>query len=211
MGSLRNMLKNAGHADSILNVQAPRSVLKTLFPEEETGKKARKARQAFADAVEHYELAVKCTSSSPIHRDILTLAKTHKSALDTLIKELIHQNLTGYYFLQRVEMNGSDLGYIALMREIRHVPRALAVEIANGLDAERYNQIISDDFSFAGRLVFDAGGFSMPVGQLTSPTLEHLMQNFSLLFSRIGVPDPDGEYIDRVWIRQPSVEGAQLE
>jgi hypothetical protein len=86
MGSLRNMLKNAGHADSILNVQAPRSVLKTLFPEEETGKKARKARQAFADAVEHYELAVKCTSSSPIHRDILTLAKTHKSALDTLIK-----------------------------------------------------------------------------------------------------------------------------
>ncbi|ARK80125.1 hypothetical protein BOC40_06590 [Burkholderia pseudomallei] len=37
----------------------------------------------------------------------------------------------------------------------------------------------------------DADDYALPVAKLASPWIEHLMQNFALLFSRIGVRDND--------------------
>lgn len=207
LGAMRNSLKTAGYAESILTVQAPRSVLEMFFPERGKDRKSLKARKVFKDEVEQYELAVECSQSRPKDKKVTSLASNDERERERLIRGLIQQNLTGYYFLPKVESNGDDLGYVVLMREVRHIPRALAIQIANGLDVATYDQMLSGNPSLAGRLVFDDSGFSMPIGQLTSPTLEHLMQNFSLLFTRIGVADPDTEYIEEIWTRQPSVKG----
>jgi hypothetical protein len=45
----------------------------------------------------------------------------------------------------------------------------------------------------------------MPVGVLSSPFIEHLMQSFSSMFARIGLPDLENEYLATIWQSQPSV------
>ncbi len=204
LGAMRNNLKSAGYAESILAVQAPRPVLEMLFTGGEKDKKSLRARKAFEDAVEGYELSIECSKSLPKDEKVTSLTSSHEGECGTLIKDLTRQNMTGYYFIPKIDSNGDDLGYVVLMREVRHIPRALAILIARGLDVATYDQNLSGNPSLAGRLVFDETGFSMPIGQLTSPTLEHLMQNFSLLFTRIGVADPNTEYIEELLTRQPS-------
>jgi hypothetical protein len=36
----------------------------------------------------------------------------------------------------------------------------------------------------------------MPISCIRSPEIEHLMQQFTHLFGRIGIEDPDSTYID---------------
>src|SRR5262249_48228858 len=48
MGSLRDILKIAGHADSILSVQAPRTVIDTLFPETTVSSELKTRNRALA-------------------------------------------------------------------------------------------------------------------------------------------------------------------
>ena len=38
----------------------------------------------------------------------------------------------------------------------------------------------------------------MPIIQIGSPTIEHVLQSFSNLFGRIGVADPVTEIIDQI-------------
>lgn len=64
---------------------------------------------------------------------------------------------------------------------MHHLPRNVARKIAQGIGSD------STDGEGLNFSVFD---FSQAVGKLKSPWVEHLMQNFALLFSRIGLADP---------------------
>jgi hypothetical protein len=50
---------------------------------------------------------------------------------------------------------------------------------------------------------------AMPISIVTSPNIEHFMQSFALLFSRIGIDAPDPSYVAQLWTRQPSVTEAR--
>lgn len=205
LGSLRGQLRNAGFSGKILEVETPRHVCDTLFSVDATDRETKKRGESFLRAVEKYELTERSKLSQPEEGHVVDVAEIFGGLRTSLINELVHQNLTGYYFLSRIDPDENDLGYVVLLREIRHIPRRLAICIGEGIDKEQCENLISENSLMAGRLAFDVLDFAMPVGQVTSPHLEHLMQVFSLLFGRIGIPDPSPEYVVDIWSRQPSV------
>ena len=95
----------------------------------------------------------------------------------------LHNSLNGYHFLSHIDFQGDQTGFVVLLRQIYHLPLPTALAVARGVEL--------DDNTLAALPIvsLQPGAFAMPIGQLASPYLEHLMQNFSTLFSRIGVPD----------------------
>jgi hypothetical protein len=206
LGGLRKALIDGGFSPSILETESPRSVLSVLFCGGEAHATPAKLRQRFSDLCDRYELATRGILSEPSDTVCLHVAKTAPGLRDGLLAELVTQRLAGYCFLDRVEPDGDDSGYVALLREIQAIPRLAAHAVANGLDAGLLADMCKAEPSLPGRLRVPRDGLAMPVGRLSSPNLEHLMQSFSLLFSRIGIPDPDESYLAGLWARQPSVK-----
>ena len=50
---------------------------------------------------------------------------------------------------------------------------------------------------------------ALPIGQVRSPNIEHLMQAFSTLFGRIGLTDLDESYVKGLLVRQPIMQGVE--
>ena len=204
-GYLRNILKTNNYSPSILDVEEPRKVLEIIFPADSKEKKTKSIREKFLKQVEQYETARSCLKGEIGKKEIVNLFELHKPTKEKIIKELVNQKVAGYYFLNKIEPNGNDIGYVVLLREIEHLPQRIAVRIAEGIDYPAYKILVAEKTAFGETLDFDVLEFAMPVGKLDSPILEHLMQQFDLLFSRIGVADPDPDYISNIWQRQPSV------
>jgi hypothetical protein len=110
------------------------------------------------------------------------------------VRELANHKLAGYYFLPKLETDGNETGFVALLREVNHLPRKLARLIAGGLDAT--SEGLSDQSHWLALVDFTHSDFAMPVGEITSPQVEHLLQTFSHLFGRIGLPDPERAKVD---------------
>jgi len=208
LGGLRATLKEVDFAVSIIDTEAPRSVLETLFQPAPKGSKAAKARDRFAELCRRYELASAAVASKPPATVCLEIAKAAPKLKDAMIVDLTHNRMAGYYFLERVEPDGDDSGYVVLIREVHMIPRAAAQSIAGGLDADRHAAMCDLDPAIRGHLFIGHGDLALPIGVVASPQLEHLMQSFSFLFGRIGVADPDPSYVAGLWMRQSSVAGA---
>ena len=205
LGSLRGALKDAGFSPSILETESPRSVFNTLFLPATKAGKAAKARDRFEDLCSRFELANLGISSPPSDAVCVRIADAAPRLKDVMISELVNQRLNGYYFLSCIEPHGADTGSVALLREIQHMPRGLAHGVAEGLDAARLAEMCGSDPSMRGRLQIGSNDLAMPIGLLSSPYVEHLLQSFSLLFGRIGIADPDPSYVAGLWSRQLSV------
>jgi hypothetical protein len=204
LGALRSALRDGQFSDSILETEEPRSVLNTLFPAPKPGKPT-KLRERFETLCERHELAIMALNSSPADGVCLQLAEAAPKLKDGLIRELVHQQLAGFYFLDRVEPDGDDRGYVVLVREVHMMPRSLAQAVAQGLYATAFAEACATEPTLQSCLRIDAGNLALPIGLIGSPNLEHLMQSFSLLFGRIGIMDPDPSYVSGLWGRQPSV------
>lgn len=209
LGRMRRALKSASYSESILLTESPEAILDTLFPVDATSKSDQKARVTFQELVRDYREACNAHESEPLQYLAKEIANKHSGERDSLLRELIHHRLNGYYFLPSIVPDGSTEGYVVLLREIRHIPRDLAARIGEGISAEEYAAMCTDRPHFAARLSFEREPFGMPVGLLQSPHTEHLMQVFSMLFSRIGLPDPDPSYVENVWAKLPSVGEAK--
>jgi hypothetical protein len=204
-GGLRRALTDAGFAASILETEEPRAILATLFQPDNTIPKLAKARDRFAELCGRYELALSGLLSAPSDAVCLRIAKVAPRMRDVLLTELVHQRLTAYYFLDRVGPDRMDTGHVALLREVQALPRILARAITRGLDAQQFVDMCGSQPGLRERLCLAPDELAMPIGLLCSPNLEHFMQSFSLLFSRIGIADPDPSYVDALWARQLSV------
>jgi hypothetical protein len=205
LGALKGALKDGGFSPSILETESPRSVLSTLFPPAAKVGKMAKARERFEDLCSRFELACLGISSDPSDAVCIRVAEAAPRLKDVMLSELVNQRLNGYYFLSCVDPDGEDIGYVALLREIQHMPRGLAHAVAEGLDTARLVEMCSSNPSMRGRLQIESKDLAMPIGLLSSPYIEHLMQSFSLLFGRIGVADPEPSYVTALWSRQLSV------
>jgi hypothetical protein len=203
-GAMRGALKDGGFAPSILETEQPRAILDTLFPDGSD----RKLRERFERACMRFELASGCLSSAPSEKLILDVGHEAPKMREALLTELVRNNLSGYYFFRSIEPAGSDLGYVALLREIQIIPRDLAYALADGLSRQLYENMCQPNPSFHNRLSIAHGDLAYPIGQVLSPHLEHILQTFAFLFGRIGLPDPDKVYVDGLWGRQPTVIGS---
>lgn len=204
LGSMKGVLKQAGHSDSVLETESPVSILDKLFPEGDG--KAKKLREQFKKLVDQRDRIETCENSLPKDHTIVELGELFRGERNALLNELTSQRLNGYYFLPNVEDGGDNKGYVVLLREVRHIPRSLAGVIGRGMSKEEYEAASKTRADYVGRLAFSFDDFAMPVGQLPSPHVEHLMQAFSALFSRIGLPDLGRDYVDGLWEMQPSIE-----
>lgn len=84
-------------------------------------------------------------------------------------------------------------GFVAILRDVRTVSRELALQIVEGIDAEKLRLTATEDpTSF--QLEINEDDFCMLTGELDSPFVEQLMQNFSLLFGRIGTKNVPKAY-----------------
>jgi len=203
-GRMQAALRDAHYSPTVLETEQPQVVLESLFPSGSD----RSLRARFEKGCEHFDLACRSLASAPSHKMCLDVARQAPKLRDGLVSELVHNKLSGFYFLSAIEPHGLDLGYVVLVREIRAVPREVALAIADGLDGAFFDDMCRASPSLRDRLRIRPGEFAYPVGQLLPPHLEHLLQAFAFLFSRIGLPDPDRAYAEGLWARQPTVISA---
>lgn len=123
--------------------------------------------------------------SNPKEAERLTrILRKFDEKVTSVVRDLTDNKLSGYYLLRNLtslnEEDGTD--FVALLREVHHMATPVAKEIARGLHREAVGSAHAVCPVFYG-----SDEFSMPIAKLRSPWIEHLMQNFTLLFARIGV------------------------
>lgn len=197
--ALRSVLKKAGHPENSIELGSLDEVMNSFFPE---GIKDLKSyRTQFQAQLARLEKVRPCAG-------IDQFISEFPGEVSTLVNEIVGNRLTGYFFLEKIEPKGEDHGYVVLLREITKLPRALAVEIEDGFDKERFDRLCSD-YPYASSLFcFDCHDYCMPQSQVSSPYIEQLMQAFANLFARIGVEDLKKEYIEGLLARQQLTKAA---
>lgn len=179
LGSAKAFLTQNKKSDSVLDSYTPSQVAKMLFPE----------GGRFHEMAEKLEIIASAKKSATIpSKTLFSLIGMNKKLAGKLIKELWLNQLQGFYYINDVGETDhqSNSGYVMLLREIHHIPRVIADEISRGcvLGEPSFKKNINQYLSCSA---FD---FSCAIGVLKSPWIEHLMQQFSIMFSRIGLPDP---------------------
>ena len=188
--SLKTTVVSAGLSDTLLKSKTYQEIHDIhLLEKAATDRKWVVKCSSFLDCAAALADTITALSSSDKEVRKSALNKSPKS-IDTAIKDLAGNKIFGYYLLRRVpNMIDDSLGdYVALLREIHHMPNLVAKKIAKGISKEDF-----DALSLSGscpRFVGD-DDYSLPVARLKSPWMEHLMQTLTLLFSRIGVEDVD--------------------
>lgn len=178
----KNCIKSINKSVSVLDSHHVDHVFHVLFPSDEEKKSKNGVR--FATLATQISRVKSIENSARLAiGDVTDLADLKRSTSEKLIKEVWSNKLQGYYFLESIGDTEfpSSLGYVVLLREIHHIPRVIAHKIASGADELSCSN---------GNLNFSVFDFSQVVGKLKSPWVEHLMQSFALLFSRIGLVDP---------------------
>ena len=207
MGEMRNALTQLGLAASILNTTPHAEILRAIFDANDASPKIRSKREQFARHMGRYEAAEQCMDPVPPITSASVLLSLEKAEAGKLIKELCSNVIAEAYYLPGVEFQETGAGYVALLREIRHIPRGLAKAIGNGLDQRGYAALCAADSRCGGRLLVPDEGFAWPAGLMQSPFIEHLMQRLTLLFSRIGVSDVSEATVKRLQDRIPLPSG----
>lgn len=113
-----------------------------------------------------------------------------KKQVESILKELASNKLVGHYLLKDMPTEReSARDSVALLREIHHMPSLLSERILEGIDHRSW---VDSPLNSACCPVFvSEDDYCVAVTRLRSPRIEHLMQSWSLLFTRIGVDDID--------------------
>ena len=185
---LADLLRAEGHSPTILDVQDRNVVVETLFPPTIIGKSVRRGAKA-RDAVASLDLLDQLDSPPLTEDQLIGLQDIAPKAASGMKRECLRNSLNGYYFLSHIDPAGDHSGFVVLLRQIYHLPLSAALAVAEGLHLDGAAPLAA-----VATLAQDPDGFAMPIGQLASPYLEHLMQSFAALFARIGVPDLPDEF-----------------
>ena len=196
-GKLKGMLKQA-NLDPVLIESVPlESIAEVQFPLNLGSKPQQKKAADFRTQVQTIrELESIIHNESP--RDKFEwFKKNRQHKIEEIVKRLSRHLLSGYYFLERVDANEKESpGYVCLLREVASVPRTVAQSIGRGLSLSQYQDEFPTERQLA--LSFEHDDLAMPVSEISSPTIEHILQMFAFLFTRIGIEDPVEKVIDAI-------------
>jgi hypothetical protein len=129
--------------------------------------------------------------------DVSWLVKEFPALLDGVIKELMTHKLSGHYYLSNAVSSESSECHVALLREASFLPRDLALALGRGVSEDSLDFSRNPEWKRWIRFNGD-DDMAMPIGQIGSPYIEHLLQTFGMLFGRIGLDDPEQGHIDRM-------------
>jgi hypothetical protein len=182
----KNKMANIGKSNTVLDSYDPKTVAEKYFPLNE--QKGPKASNKFHELADQLVKINKIRSDNKVEiEELKEICEYQMKIAEKRIRDLLSNQLPGYYFLSTIgeTENDSLYGYVVLLREIHHISRSTATAIGKGITQQDYKE--SSDLN---TLCFSCFDFSYSTGILKSPWIEHLMQQFSTLFSRIGLPDP---------------------
>ncbi len=191
-GQIRNILRQAGLSTSLLGCVELEAIAKAHFPIEEGTKSQRKAAASFSKLASDTKHLEELVSKESPQSMTLWLQKERPKKIEDLIRRLFRHQVNGHYFLERISIESdSPEGYVVLLREVASISRDVSDKIGSGLEKERYEELCkaSDRNDFGLSIPWDS--IAMPIVEIGSPTIEHVLQTFSNLFSRIGITDPD--------------------
>lgn len=187
-GAMKSALRDAGLAESVFDTLSPEIVREHLA--ELTGKSEQKAVKRYADAEAQKEAAEAALRASPGAKPAADLFDAQPKEYQRMLQELLSNGVSDYHFVERSEPGEDCEGYVALLREIRYLPAALAGELKGGIDFQRFAELCRDQPRYADKLIIaDEEQYAMPVGMVLSPYIELFMQRFTNLYARIGVTD----------------------
>lgn len=190
LNTLRNYLKDAALSESLLETKTVEEIYESHFKPKEVEKawttRCAKIRAGMDTYIRNQQL--RSPNGTREARRLHLVANATK--VDAVVKELSGHRLSGFYLLRDVPMlSGTVTNCVALLREIHHIPTKLAREIVGGLAKEDWTA--RGDSALRCPRFVAADDLATPVAKLKSPWIEHVMQNFTMLFARIGVTDND--------------------
>ena len=192
VGQLKNFLKNANLSESLLISISLDEIGKVHFPKNNSAKKKSAKYYELADEVTFFNNL--CDEGCRIK--ILNWFQTKKQKkISELIDKLSHHAVTGFYMFERLFEDEENNAYVCALRNVASLSQEISQKIANGLNEETYKEIQQDS---SNCLTFKYDNLVMPVSCIASPTIEHLMQVFANLFTRIGLEDPNHDVIDNL-------------
>ncbi len=177
--------------DAFLDKKQVSSAIRSTFPFREviTKETTGKDQAALLQKCAHLDLVNAAMEKGGAYfPDSQSLAAINAKVTDSLIKELVTQKLAEYYFLDATDYGPQPSeGYVVLLRTMQTMPIALMKQIAEGIE---YTETQTNP-AFNLILTSSHQTLCMITGVLRSPDIEHLAQQFSNLFVRIGLHDHD--------------------
>lgn len=175
-----NLIKNALKSPTILDSYTPDFIADNFM----SGNSLFKLHSEKMNELAGYRANRNISSA-----EVKNLVAINIKCAEKLLKDLWSMQLPGYYFLKEIgdTEHSSNAGYVVLLREIHHLPQTLGSKIANGMIIEQGSKPQKTPFDF-----------SYPTGLVSSPWIEHIMQQFSHMFVRIGLPDPNPLHLKKL-------------
>ena len=174
---LRNELKNAGVSDSIVNHYTAKKIGEIIETQiRSIPKNLNKTLKQLSD-VEHYEEG---------KNNFSKLVETYGGPKKELFKEIAANKNLNYYLLE-----GVDDFWLIRMRELNRLTPSVLFRLQNGIDSKLSDQELSENdiCQYEGELF-------LPLYEIQSPYIEHIMQHFLSSFNRIGIEDMHKDVIN---------------
>lgn len=190
LNSAANLLKAVSLSESLLGSHSLPDIYDAHFRSHENDRSRRTHCEKFRDVIANVDEADVLLENRSDTARLCNFLQKMQQKVDALLKELTGNRLSGFYLLRGLDaFSDDDKDYVAILREVHHIPPAVARKITKGVSREDW---ATASAGAALCPVFRTDeDFAMPLGKVKSPWIEHLMQNFALLFSRIGVTDND--------------------
>lgn len=188
-GKLRKMLKQANLAPVLTESVSLERIAEVHFPQNAASKHQQKSATDFRVQVQIIREVETLTQNESATFQFEWFQKNRQSKIKEIVKLLSRHAVPGYYLLERMDPDEPDsLGYVCLLREVKFLPKPIAEHIGRGLSYLRYQEEFQAEKLLG--LSFEHEDLAMPIAELSSPTIEHVLQMFAFLFTRIGVADP---------------------
>ena len=194
---LNGMLRSENVSPSIVESVPLETIASVHFPLRTGSKKKNQAAQKFHDHVALMRNFCCLRSRSNLNDMYTWFCVDRKIEVRELIKRLSHHSVLGHYFFETLTLDAQHFsGFVCLLREVSTLPKPIAEALGRGLTASDCFELLEEAYSF--NLSFSHEDIAMPIAEIGSPTIEHVLQQFSTLFGRIGVPDPVKDDISAV-------------
>lgn len=190
----------AGQLRSLLIQTEGTDIILTAFGEEAAFFNISKTQpKALKNISGQHQDVQKAESLEKIDWDKLPV--TLKKRISQEFRQLVSGALQEYFFLDNIETSTLDkttnMGYVALLRDVSSVSREVALNLISGIDHDKYEALLKEDMAVAN-LYVGKEDFALILSELTSPYIEKMMQSFSMLFSRIGTQDVHESCVNKI-------------
>lgn len=155
----------------------PLDIIITKFSNE--GK--NKQRENFHKKIQEYRLLDTLKNEEISITEIKKIISSFDKDTESILNDLISQNLQNYYFLDDISQSGP---HIVKLRDVYHIKSQHATRLKSGIKLPNIT-LKNYDMSYI-------------IGEIRSPYIEHILQKFSSLFIRIGIDDPDKSIISEL-------------